>query len=60
MFAFSFHLQLLSLCYAERTVDRDYFMSAEEAREFGVIDEVIKHRTGDQDGTEHAGSGAVS
>lgn len=24
--------------------DRDYFMSAEEAKEYGLIDEVIKHR----------------
>ena len=28
----------------ERTLDRDYFLSAEEAREFGIIDEVITKR----------------
>ena len=28
----------------EKTLDRDYFMSAEEARDFGIIDEVITKR----------------
>ena len=28
----------------ERTLDRDYFMSAEEARTFGLVDEVITKR----------------
>jgi ATP-dependent Clp protease protease subunit len=28
----------------ERTLDRDYFMSAEEARAFGIVDEVITKR----------------
>jgi ATP-dependent Clp protease protease subunit len=28
----------------ERTLDRDYFMSAEEARVFGIVDEVITKR----------------
>lgn len=28
----------------ERTLDRDYFMSAEEARAFGIVDEVISKR----------------
>ena len=31
----------------ERTLDRDYFMSSEEAREFGLIDQVHERRTGD-------------
>jgi ATP-dependent Clp protease protease subunit len=28
----------------ERTLDRDYFMSAEDARAFGIVDEVITKR----------------
>jgi ATP-dependent Clp protease protease subunit len=28
----------------ERTLDRDYFLSAEDARQFGIIDEVISKR----------------
>ena len=28
----------------ERTLDRDYFMSAEDARKFGLVDEVITKR----------------
>jgi len=28
----------------EQTLDRDYFMTSENAREFGMIDEVIEHR----------------
>ncbi|MGI9406251.1 MAG: ATP-dependent Clp protease proteolytic subunit [Hyphomicrobiaceae bacterium] len=31
----------------EKTLDRDHFMSAEEAREFGLIDEVIDQRNAD-------------
>ena len=38
----------------ERTLDRDYFMSAEQAKEFGLIDSVFEKRP--QDGT---GIGAV-
>jgi ATP-dependent Clp protease protease subunit len=28
----------------DRTLDRDYFMSAEDARNFGLVDEVITKR----------------
>lgn len=28
----------------EKNTDRDYFMSAEEAKEYGIIDEIITHR----------------
>ena len=28
----------------ERTLDRDYFMTAEQAREFGIVDKVIEKR----------------
>ena len=28
----------------DKTLDRDYFMTAEQAREFGIIDRVIKSR----------------
>ena len=31
----------------ERTLDRDYFMSSEEAKAFGLIDHVYEHRTGE-------------
>ena len=29
----------------ERTLDRDHFMSAEEAKAFGIVDEVTTRRT---------------
>jgi ATP-dependent Clp protease protease subunit len=28
----------------ERTLDRDYFMTAEQARDFGLVDRVLSHR----------------
>jgi ATP-dependent Clp protease protease subunit len=28
----------------EKTLDRDYFMTAEQAREFGIIDKVLEKR----------------
>jgi len=28
----------------ERETDRDFFMSAEQAKEYGIIDDVIEHR----------------
>ena len=31
----------------ERTLDRDYFMSSEEAKAFGLIDHVYERREGD-------------
>ena len=31
----------------ERTLDRDYFMSADEAKAFGLIDHVYEHREGE-------------
>ncbi len=33
----------------ERTLDRDYFMTAEEAKDFGIVDEVIDKREGNLD-----------
>lgn len=36
----------------EQTLDRDFFMSADEAREFGIVDHVYEKRTGDKDGSE--------
>jgi ATP-dependent Clp protease protease subunit len=32
----------------EKDTDRDNFMDAEEARNYGIIDEVIKYRVGDK------------
>lgn len=31
-------------CAAEEVLERDFFMSASEALEFGLVDEVIKER----------------
>ncbi len=33
----------------EKTLDRDHFMTAEESREFGLIDKVIEQREGDSE-----------
>ncbi len=41
----------------ERTLDRDYFMTAEEAREFGIIDRVLTDRAA-LDAAEKPGAGA--
>jgi ATP-dependent Clp protease, protease subunit len=38
----------------ERTLDRDHFMTAQEAKEFGIVDKVIDKRTDDVPGTEDA------
>ena len=43
----------------EKTLDRDHFMSAEEARAFGIVDEVYSSRPGvsdDEDGGKGAGA----
>ena len=32
----------------ERTLDRDHFMTADEAKEFGIVDHVITHRPDDK------------
>ncbi|MEM8798172.1 MAG: ATP-dependent Clp endopeptidase proteolytic subunit ClpP [Pseudomonadota bacterium] len=34
----------------ERTLDRDHFMTADESKEFGLIDEVLETRTGEDEG----------
>ncbi len=31
----------------ERTLDRDFFMSADEAKDFGIVDNVYETRVGD-------------
>ncbi len=36
----------------ETTLDRDYFMNAEEAKEFGIVDDVILKRTSPEDEPE--------
>ncbi len=33
----------------EDTLDRDHFMTAEESKDFGIIDKVIEQREGDED-----------
>ncbi len=40
----------------ERTLDRDYFMTANEAQEFGLIDEVIEKRQIPEDGEDEKSS----
>ena len=42
----------LSLDEIERLMDRDYFMSADEARDLGVVDEVLPSRKKPQDEEE--------
>ena len=32
----------------EKHMDRDYFMSADEAKDFGIVDEVVKSRPGEK------------
>lgn len=34
-----------SLTKIEKDVERDYFMSAEEAKKYGIIDEILPHKT---------------
>ncbi len=36
----------------EKTLDRDHFMTADEAKEFGLIDEVIEKRSVDEEKTD--------
>jgi ATP-dependent Clp protease protease subunit len=36
----------------ERTLDRDHFMSAEEAKAFGIVDEVTTRRSGEPEETK--------
>ena len=42
----------------ERTLDRDYFMSAEDARAFGIVDEVLtkRHPLDENDSKADAGN----
>lgn len=42
----------------ENTLDRDYFMSAEDAKAFGLVDEVISKRHPQQDKAEETSSPA--
>ncbi|MEK7661888.1 MAG: ATP-dependent Clp endopeptidase proteolytic subunit ClpP [Patescibacteria group bacterium] len=37
-----------SLAQIEKDVDRDYYMSAEEAKKYGLIDDIIKTRNGNK------------
>jgi ATP-dependent Clp protease, protease subunit len=43
----------------ERDIDRDYFMSADEAKQYGIIDEVIVARRGLSAALAGVGSGAA-
>ena len=40
----------------ERTLDRDYFMSAEDSRKFGLVDEVISRRQASEGKSDSAPS----
>ncbi len=44
----------------ERTLDRDYFMSAEDAKAFGIIDEVLVQRADTDAAAGGEGEGAAS
>lgn len=46
-----------SLSVIETAVERDRFMSPEEAKEFGIVDEVILNRPRTEDNAEKAASG---
>jgi hypothetical protein len=39
----------------ENTLDRDHFMTADEAKDFGLVDEVIEKRPEVQEGLTHPG-----
>jgi len=41
----------------ERAMERDNFMTAEAAKDFGLIDEVVTHRSGDDDGEDDVSDG---
>jgi ATP-dependent Clp protease protease subunit len=41
----------------ERAMERDNFMTADAAKEFGLIDEVVTHRSGDDDGEDDVSDG---
>jgi ATP-dependent Clp protease protease subunit len=43
----------------ERTLDRDYFMTAEQARDFGIIDKVLTRREEADFGLSEASKGAA-
>jgi len=34
-----------SIAQVEKDTDRDYYMTAEEAKKYGIIDEIIKRKT---------------
>lgn len=42
----------LNLCYVEKMMERDYFMTAEEAVNFGLIDKVLEKRIVDPKSNE--------
>ncbi|KAI9225765.1 MAG: ATP-dependent Clp protease proteolytic subunit ClpP [Piptocephalis tieghemiana] len=41
------HTKQEDIAVIERTLERDFFMTAEEARDFGVVDAVLEKRPGD-------------
>ncbi len=43
-------LEILSLGVVERVTDRDNFMSANEAKEFGLVDHVLSHQVMEKEG----------
>lgn len=44
------HTKQEDMAVIERTLERDFFMTAEEARDFGVVDAVLEKRPGDGTG----------
>ncbi|MEJ2118531.1 MAG: ATP-dependent Clp protease proteolytic subunit [Alphaproteobacteria bacterium] len=44
----------------ERTLDRDYFMSADEAKEFGLVDQVLTKRSAEENDPTSSTSGGLT
>jgi ATP-dependent Clp protease protease subunit len=44
----------------ERTLDRDYFMSAEQAKEFGLVDQVLTKRSNEENDSSSSTSGGLT
>jgi ATP-dependent Clp protease protease subunit len=48
-----------SLSDIEKAMDRDTFLEAEEALEFGIVDKVFAHRPKDEESADASGSGGA-
>ena len=48
-----------SLTDIEKAMDRDTFLEAEEAKKFGIVDQVFAHRPKDEETGDASGSGGA-